>query len=223
MHSTMLDPREDFAMDDHQRFCADVANGLHALAQPLSVLLSSIEMLLLAERSGGNRAHYLDLSAANIRRTCDLFASMQSLVASETLTAQHARVDFSDLLVPVVEERRAIFQDAGVGLVMRLPQGASVLNCDASRTEEAMAAALDAAMHDAQRGDVVEVTASCTDEYGTVKITNSRKRITRLNSTARLHMAVAKANVVSQQGTYRSTEDPFSISFSLRTGSYTAP
>lgn len=63
----------------------------------------------------------------------------------------------------------------------------------------------------ASKGDVIELTGSAADGFIELRVESSRSNGKPLNSTARLSLALAEANIVSQQARYGFEEDPFRV------------
>src|SRR5580698_1814128 len=79
--------------EEHERFCAELADGLHALAQPLTILRSAIALLAMANEAGTDGTKYVTLSARQIDRTCQLFSSVQNLLGSRTAAAKQEPIE----------------------------------------------------------------------------------------------------------------------------------
>lgn len=199
----------------HHQFCEEVADGLHALAQPLSVLVSAVELLAVAETAGLNRQRYIDLSVENVRRTCDLFGNLQSLLAIELQPPSMAELDFSEILTAVIEERGRCLHEAGIEIAVLNSSGPSSVFCDPDRTEKAVSGMFDMVSATGSRGDIVEITLSRADGYVECTILNGRAHEKTLNAKERLSLALSRANIVSQGGTCRYAEDPFCVVFAL--------
>lgn len=68
--------------EDFDRFCASIADGLHALAQPLTILSSSIAAASNVGITQERQRYYLDISKSQVERACELFESLQQLAIS---------------------------------------------------------------------------------------------------------------------------------------------
>src|SRR5579875_3727887 len=122
----------------HQQFCTEVADGLHALAQPLSVLRSALELLAHGPSTVGHCQRYLDLSLDNMRRTCDLFGRLQDLMLTEMQEPELSSFDLPDIILSAIEERTADLSALGIGIAASLPKGLGSVLGDAGRTEQAI-------------------------------------------------------------------------------------
>lgn len=200
----------------HQQFCADMADGLHALAQPLSVLRSAVELLANAGTVPAvNRQRYLDLSVEHMQRTCDLFGSLQDLLVTEIQEPRLAAVDLRALVAPLVEARTATLQPLGIGVAATVPEELSRIFGDAVRIERAVVAAFDIAISVAERCDLLEVTLSSSGSFVEFAIHNTRCHGRKLNAAARLNLSLARSSVLSLEGRCAFSEDTFSVAFAF--------
>lgn len=201
--------------EQHERFCAEVAEGLHALAQPLTILRSAIALLAVAKENGGDCARYVELSARQIDRTCKLFASVQGLVASSTAPAEPEPIDIESLLARMVTNRSHTLDEVGIGLAAAAMKSPATAFGDPQRTEQALSAAFETAVSVSSAGDVVKVDSSVSDGFLEFSFESTSKRDNNLKSSDRLNLSLAKANILSQQGRYEFTAEPFRISLAL--------
>lgn len=201
--------------EQHELFCSELAEGLHALAQPLSVLRSAVELLVLAERTGFDRQRYLEITAQQTKRTCEMFSSIQDLLVSATKHADRVELDFWSLATPIIEDQKSLSQGLGIGIAAARREGTDPVFGDARRTEQAISAVLESALSISSRGDVLELTGLQAGGFFEFTVQNARNHGKGMNSTQRLNLSLAKANILSQQGRYHFAEDPFCVSFAL--------
>lgn len=201
--------------EEPEQFFGEVADGLHALAQPLTILRSAIGMLNFSNGTGIDRQRYLELSERQMDRTCALFASLQNLLASKVEPVVRAEVNPTEMLTRIVDERSISMGDLGVGAVMALAEGLPLVYCDAERTEQAVYAALQTATLVCARGDVVEVGASQHDNWFEFTVRGLEEQRRRPDSSGRLYLSLAKANVLSQGGKFGLSENPFQVSLAV--------
>jgi hypothetical protein len=197
------------------KFHRDLANGLHAMAQPLTILRAAIEVLAMPQSAGIDRQRYLEISAGAVERTCRVFAQVQDLLTASMIEAESAPFDLWTLIAPVIEDHRRMLQTSGVALAAAKTEAWMPIVGDAARTEQAIALVLRLAGELASKGDVIEVSASASSGFVQLRIVHSRRRGKLLNSTARLNLALAEANIVTQRGRYEFAEDPFRVSLAL--------
>src|ERR1700739_1868512 len=101
---------------EHDSFTADLADGLHAMAQPLTILRSTIAMLSLSTDAEPSRSRCLDISVRQIDRTCRLFASLQERVVSQLEPPDRKPIDLEELLTRKIEDHACDYQKLGVAI-----------------------------------------------------------------------------------------------------------
>ncbi|MGB6688220.1 MAG: hypothetical protein WBE76_10295 [Terracidiphilus sp.] len=202
--------------DDHARFCAEVANGLHALAQPLSILRAAMEMIPVSEKTA--RRRYLDVAEQQMDRTSRLFSSLQYLVASELEPANCTHFDLWELLAPIVEDRKHSSRSLGIAIAASKPDLPQPVFADAGRTQQAIAALLDTAISNSSPGDRIELKTSQSGGFVELTVTGADNEARRMSSTDRLNLSVANRNILSQKGAFDLCEEPFCVSFTLPAG-----
>jgi signal transduction histidine kinase len=205
--------RDAAPANDHARFCADVANGLHALAQPLSILRAAVEMISVSEKTARHR--YLDVAEQQINRTSRLFSLLQNLVASEMEPAHCAQFDLWELLGTMIEDRKPALRELGIAIAASKPDSPQPVFADAARTQQAMCAVLEIAISNSSPGDRIELKTSQSGGFVEFTVTGADNEARRMSSTDRLNLSLAKLNIVSQQGAFDFCEEPFRISLTL--------
>jgi signal transduction histidine kinase len=201
--------------EEQEAFCADVADGLHALAQPLTILRSAITLMAAAQADGGDCARYMDLSTVQIERACRLFSSVQDLLAAKLVEADAEPIDMRNLLTRVIEERSHALDGRGIDLAAEISTAPAMAFGDLRRTERALAAALDAAVSVSSAGDVIQVDSSVSNGFLECAFQSTSRQDNNLKSSDRLNLSLTKANMLSQQGRYEFTQEPFRISLAL--------
>lgn len=199
-------------------FYADLADGLHAMAQPLTILRSAVAMLSFANEPEVPRHRCLDISVRQVERVCDLFASLQNLVASRLGIADAVPLDLKALLMQKVEDRAAQFRERGVELALVHANLLPPALGDARRTEEAISAVLEVALAVASQRERIEIRIARQSDFIEVVVAGGQGR--RLNSGELLALSVAKADLLSQRGEYRFTAEPFCVTLALPAGEF---
>ena len=195
------------------RLCASLADGLHAMAQPLTILRSALAAAPEAEES--SRQRYLAISAEQIERLCGLFERIQDLVIASQNAADCTPFDLAQLLSPLLKDRRAALKGTGVQLSVSTEDNLPAVLGDCARTEQAVLAALDIAIGTASKGDAIEVSLASRDGVAELAVGNERAHGKALNSTQRLNLSLAAANMQSQHGQFHWADDPFLASLAL--------
>jgi signal transduction histidine kinase len=198
---------------ERDEFFDDLAGGLHTMAQPLTILRSSIALLEVASESLAPRPRCLEISSRQIERVCGIFQALQNLVASQMEPATPAPMDLQARLARVVEDQAAAYRQRGVEIVLIHPDSLPQVLADGSRTEQSLSALLETALSISAEGDKVEVVLSLADDFAATVVLAERGR--KLNSGELLNLSVVKANMLSQHGKYQLTEKPFRVTLRL--------
>src|SRR5580658_9929230 len=130
---------------EHMQLCAEVADGLHALAQPLSILRSAIELMALPGGTETNRQRYLEMSVRQIDRAATLFSGMQNLLAAEMDPVNCAQFDLWGQLAPLIEDRETALREFGIGISAQKTSLKQPVFGDPERTAQAISVLLEIA------------------------------------------------------------------------------
>jgi hypothetical protein len=203
------------AGDEATRFYMDVADGLHAMAQPLTVLHGVLGTLTLHGRTDPDHHHYLDLSTRQVDRLCGLLSSLRHLVDTRLFEAELSRIDLWETLVPVVEDHVAAHRGSGVVIRMAKPDHSVYVVGDAERTSQAFAAVLKVAVSISSPGDVIQVFPQLRGGFLELIAQNEAGHGKRLGSADRVSLSAAEAHIRSQQGRFECVEDPLRVLMAL--------
>jgi signal transduction histidine kinase len=201
--------------DELARFCAYMAEGLHAMAQPLTILRSTVAASAAPGVTPAGQRRYLELSTQHVERTCGLFECLQDLVIASHVKADRGPVELLEVLALVVEDHKALLETSAIELRVLVPDGLLPVLGDAARTMQALSAALKVAASVSSPGSVIELQVTARNGLVELMVQNMRIHGRSLNSSQRLTLVLAEANVRSQQGKFECTEDPFRVSITL--------
>jgi signal transduction histidine kinase len=201
--------------ETQERFHANLATGLHALAQPLTVLRSAVVASSLSGLSDEDRKRYSDISAEQVERACSFFQSLQQMLALCQNQPERARIDVAAMLAPVVEGQKETFAAAGLGINVLIPYELPAAAGDMDRTLQALFAVLKIAVAISQPGGVTELRVNHWRGFVVLSVRNAVAHGRRLNAAERLSLALAETNLRSQHGKYEFAEDPFHVSLAL--------
>jgi signal transduction histidine kinase len=194
---------------------ANLSDALHALAQPLTILRASLWASTSPGISATEHQRYLNSSAKQVDRACDLFRCLQEFVHVSKDPAACAPVELSNLLFPIIEDQKVLLHDLGAELKVVVPEGIPAVSIDKVRTEQALFAILQIANSLTAAGDVLEVSVFLRDERVEIVIQNQNACATRLTALDRLSLALAEAKLHSQQGEYEYSEGSFGVRLTL--------
>ena len=217
MHSATLElcPTAVVKDDETGRLCASMSQGLHALAQPLTIVRSALAALSAPGVTAVDRRRYLELSSQHVERTCSLFECLQDLVIASQIEADCGLVELSEVLAEVVEEQKAALEASGVALRIDTPTALPSVQGDTARTLQALSAALKVAASASSPGNLVELLVTVRNGFVELILQTRPVHGRPLNSSERLSLALAEANIRSQQGKYDCVEDPLRVFIAL--------
>jgi hypothetical protein len=201
--------------DDMLEFFAHLAQGLHALAQPLTILRSIAVASAAPELAESERLRYLDISREQVERTCTLFEGLQDLVIAKRHKTNFALFDLTQLVTAVITDLKSVLEASGAKLTLDLPGKPLVLYGDAAWTRQAASAALKVGLSLSEPGDVFELLLEEHGDFAEFTIRSSKHRPTPLNSLQVLRLALAETNMRSQKGRYECMTNPFWVHLAL--------
>lgn len=197
------------------RLLDGLGNGLHAMAQPLTILRGALGAIELKQGVPGVQEHYLGILNSQVERLCSLMSNVQSLLDTLRFEAICAPMNLWERIRPIFDEQNAILMERGVRLMIAEPFETLYVNADAARTELAFEGAIDAAAAVSSSGDAIEIHAVVRDGFVELTIRNRNARGKNMSSDDRLNLSLAEASIVSQKGIYEQAWDPFCVSFTL--------
>jgi hypothetical protein len=200
---------------DSAHFEEELANGLHAMAQPLTVARGAIEVLRMPIAAYRDPERYLDLASQQIERVCHLFGCVQDLMLSRLVEARRDQFDWWEVITSLVEHHKVKLQTNGISLAVTRRAPRRPASGDPQRAERAVSAVLDAAAALASRGDTVDLTLDSSMDVNRLTISIPRAQIQHVDSSTRLYLSLAEENISSQCGTFQYTENPFCVSLIL--------
>jgi hypothetical protein len=215
MHSETLEGGATANRNAMGRFYAEMAEGLHAMAQPLTILRSSVVSLAAPGLTQAHQERYINISTQQVERACALFDCLQDLVIANQIEAARAPFALSELLDAIEEDLRTKLEASGVKLKIVATEGLQPILGDFARTLKALLAALKIAVALSSPDDTVELRAAPSNGMVGLTISNRLAHRRTLNSSENLSIVLAEANIRSQQGEFECLEDPFFVSVVL--------
>jgi hypothetical protein len=195
--------------------CSNVAQGIHAVAQPLAVLLASLSKDYTNRMNCDQLRELTASSAAEVKRACTLFSYLQQLVLAESIKPQLSPIPLLPLLAYAADGVNLLFQQNGICLRSVLPDTSPPVLIHRARTLEALSRVL-LIVHGLSRAqDTVELLVSASLSRVQIVIQNLGLSVDMINAETRLSMAVAEANMRSQQGGLSLILQPFTVCIEL--------
>ena len=195
--------------------CSNLAQGIHAAAQPLAVLLASLSQ---GHTDGMNTDQLRELmasSAGEVQRVCTLFNCMQQLVIAESIKPPLSATPILPLLEYAADGVNLLFQQNGMSLSTRMPDTCQPVLIDRARTLQALTRVLLIAHTVSGAGETVELIATCSADGVQIVVRNLYSSVAAMNAETSLSMAVAEANIRSQQADFSWSLQPFNVQIEL--------
>jgi len=196
-------------------FYADISTGLHAVAQPLTILRGALGALAMRDGVKPECARYLEMSTTQTERLCTLISCLQKRLDAEQSKADRVTVNISELIASIMPNLKTLAKFSGVEIAVAQADSVSHFCGDSARTEEALQAVLQSAISVSSPGDVICLLVIPGDCVIQLIIENSNSHGKRLSSFDLLTLSVAEANIRIQEGTYAYVDDPLRISIEL--------
>jgi hypothetical protein len=196
------------------RFCSSLAFGIHAAAQPLAVLLASLSKAHTDPMDSDELRQLTASSALEVQRVCTLFSSLQQMVMAECTRPQLAFLPVLPLIAYVAEGVELLFQQSHIPFRCVLPESCPHALINSSRTTQALSRILLVTHAVSSGGSPVELTTSTSTSAIHVEV-SSRQAVNGINAEGSLSLAVAEANMRSQNAGYSMTLQPFAVRIDL--------
>jgi len=196
--------------------CSNLSQGLHAAAQPLTILRASLSNPDTDRMSAGELRELAAISAVEVERVCKLFNYLRELVRAENTKPHLSSTPILAFLAHVVDGVRLLCEEDGILLNSIVPDACQPVFIDRERTLQALSSVLLIAYGASQAKDTVEVIVT-SPTLNTVQIVvqNPNSRVEAINSEARLNLALAEANIRSQQANFSWSLEPFCVRIEL--------
>jgi hypothetical protein len=197
--------------------CSNLSQGIHAAAQPLTVLLASLSK---AHTDRMNTEELRELTANSyeeVERVCTLFRYLQELLIAESIKPHLSATAILPLLASAAEGVQLLFHRDGMVLTSTVPEACPLVLINGPRTLRAFSSVLLTAHALSTARDHVELIASTSIHGMEIVVRNSNLSTTTANAEAKLSMATAEANFRSQQAGFEWSQQPFKVLIDLPT------
>jgi hypothetical protein len=198
--------------------CLNLSKGLHAAAQPLTILRASLGIGLARSLSLSELRELAASSAIEVERVCTLFDHLQQLVIVASAEPHLTAAPILALVADAADEVYALFEHDGIVLSSMLPDACDPVLIDKVRTVRALSSVL-LMVHGLSRArDTVELIVSSSPPHSIrIVVRNPNLYLDALNAEASLSMATADANIRSQQAGFSWNLQPFSVEIEFQT------
>jgi len=202
-------------MSELGRLYANLSNGMHTMAQPLTVLRSAVAACAMPGLTEEARQFYLNVSSEQVERACAQFQSMQELLIAIQNPAACAPIDLSELLASLAESQKEICGESDVGMEIVASETLRPILGDKERTLQSLVAVLRIAVSLSKSGGTVALLVTFRMDAIALIVQNKHTHGRNLSSSERLSLSVAETNILSQGGSYELTPDPFRVTLTL--------
>lgn len=208
-------PRVGADVSELGRLYANLSNGMHTMAQPLTVLRSAVAACAMPGLTEEARQFYLNVSSEQVERACAQFQSMQELLIATQIPAACVPIDLSELLVFLAESQKEICGESGVGVEIVASETLRPILGDKERMLQSLVAVLRIAVSLSKSGDTVALLVTSRKDAIALTVQNKHTHGRNLSSSERLSLSVAETNILSQSGSYELMPDPFRVTLTL--------
>lgn len=196
--------------------CSNLIDGMHAASQPLTILRASLGSPDVARQPVEDLRKLVRRASKEVERLCVLFNYLQHFVTVESIKAEPEIQDLPGLLSHTLEGVDILFAEAGVTLTCQQSEEVTPrVLVDSSRLEQALHGILLVVLGRAERGDEVVVRTSAQGASVEIIVEATLAAAAVMVTEARLSMALAAANLCSQNAHMTWKDNPFSAQIRL--------
>lgn len=194
---------------------SNLAEGIHAAAQPLAVLLASLSKGHTDQMDSAELRELTASSAVEVQRVCTLFNCLQQLVMAESIRPQLSPTPVLPLIEYAADGVNLLFRQDGITLTSVVPDSCPPALINRARTLQALSRVLLVVHGLSATEDTVELIASSFANAVQIVVRNANLSLGVINPEARLSIAVAEANMRSQQADFSLSLQPFTVRIEL--------
>jgi hypothetical protein len=198
-----------------EQFCSNLAQGIHAAAQPLAVLVASLSTDHTDQMNCDELRELAASSAVEVQRVCASLNCLQQLVITESIKPEVSPTAILPLLAYAADGVDLLFQQDGIALSSVLPDTCPLALINRERTLQALSRVLLVAHKLSCAKDMVELIASSSANAVQIIVRNLRLSVAVIDAEASLSIAVAEANMRSQQAGLSLSLRPFTVRIDL--------
>ena len=195
--------------------CSHLAQGIHAAAQPLTVLRASLSKCNTDRMNSDELRELTASSAVQVQRVCTFFSGLQQLVMAESTKPQLSPTPILPLLAYAVEGIDLVFQRNGITFSSVLPDTCPPVLINRALTLQALSTVFLVVYGLSGVQDTVELITSSSANAVQIVVRNLHLPAAVINPEASLSLAVAEANMRSQQAGLSLSLQPFTVRIDL--------
>lgn len=196
-------------------FCSDLAEGLHAVAQPLTIVQNELSPERIERLSESDLRQSVFRSAVEIERVGSLFSILRQLIAIERFTPELESLVSSDLIAEAVDGVLRLYEERDIGLDIK-PDGSYAMMAHRKRALQSLSVSLLTACALSKPGQVVEINTRRMSQGVSIDIQNPVLRLKHLDAHNKLIMAMVESSIRSQGGKFGHDLQPFAVRFRFK-------
>ncbi|HEY0784898.1 MAG TPA: hypothetical protein VGD62_03445 [Acidobacteriaceae bacterium] len=194
---------------------ATLRDGMHSMAQPLTRLQARLYLALTNEGTNEGTRELLVEAGADLDRLCLLFALTRQVLSLDSTAARSSGEALAGVLDPLPMDAEAILAGTDLTLELRVERSLPAVRMDRGRTREALSDMLRLARAAGRPGSAVLCPVTVQGEWVEIAMEAQGAEAVVLDETARLRLALARANVESQGGCFCYSAAPFRVALRL--------
>jgi len=198
-------------------FCSNLALGLHAVAQPLTIVRASLFKSYTNRMTRDELQELTRTLAPEVERVCALFGSLQQLVQIESKKPHLSELQILPLLAHAADGVELLYRKSGMFFNSVVPDSCEAVLLDRERTLEALSSVLLITHTLSHAKETVELIAASSSSTVRVIVQNTASQVNSLNAQTSLTLALAAANLRSQGAALSWSFRPFRVEMNFQT------
>ena len=201
-----------------------ISEGLHHMAQPLTVLRATLEIASGNACSVSQFQHAIDNSLVEVGRVTDAMGFVQELVRIAHDSSEPVAVDIAAVTTMIQQDLQRVLDGAGIGMEVRLSCDFPAIVGSASRLRQCLFYLLQHTIGAFRAGDVIQLEIAMADDERQIVVRGySRNAAATIvadhanqsRSGDSRCLALAEALAVGQGGHLEWQDDPFAFQLTL--------
>lgn len=190
-------------------FCTNLLKGLHAAAQPLTILRAGLSTDCTGRMNLEELRDQVETSATEIERLCELFSTLKQFIQAEQFEANCTSVPLLPLLTKSLEEFHTA--SPGAEMTVSVPETLPDVVAESKHAAQVIFIMLKMAHALAGERSLMELTANVDGEAADIQLNCPQLQLHALNAENSLLFALAEARIRSQGGRLTYSLKPFTI------------
>ena len=196
---------------------ATMRRGMHALAQPITLLHSYFYLARLDAGRGVQMPQHFEDAGAAVEHLCTLFHLMQEILHGRSGPLQIANVSLEQAIAPLLEGAEAVLAGSGSWLLpppeWKATPSAPLVAADPKLLRQAWTSMLHVVRESCRPGSEIRCSFSRQADCWAVCLAPSRLKASPVlfDEASKLHLALATISLQRQGGELHRADDPFSL------------